>query len=75
MKRFVLGMAALMCAVSGNAQNKAALYDSTQVEQLQEVVVKAYVRRRTHRMLWPTSRNNNSMISQRQVRNCLFSSR
>ena len=35
-----LGMAALMSAVSLNAQNKAALYDSTQVEQLQEVVVK-----------------------------------
>ena len=40
MKRFVLGMTALVSAVSVNAQNKAALYDSTQVEQLQEVVVK-----------------------------------
>ena len=39
MKRFVLGMAALVCA-SVNAQNHVALYDSTQVEQLQEVVVK-----------------------------------
>ena len=40
MKRIVLGLAALVCAASMNAQgNKAALYDSTQVEQLQEVVV------------------------------------
>ena len=40
MKRFFLGTAALACAVSMNAQNKAALYDSTQVEALQEIVVK-----------------------------------
>ena len=40
MKRFFLGMAALIGAVSMNGQNKAALYDSTQVEQLQEVVVR-----------------------------------
>ena len=40
MKRFFLAMTALVCAVSGNAQNRAVLYDSTQVEQLQEVVVK-----------------------------------
>ena len=40
MKRFVLGMAALLCAVSVNAQKKVALYDSTKVEQLKEVVVK-----------------------------------
>ena len=33
-------MAALAIAVVTNAQNKAALYDSTQVEALQEVVVK-----------------------------------
>ena len=40
MKRIVLGLAVLVCAASMNAQsNKAALYDSTQVEQLQEVVV------------------------------------
>lgn len=40
MKRIVLGLAALVCVASMNAQgNKAALYDSTQVEQLQEVVV------------------------------------
>ena len=39
MKRFVFGMTALVCA-SVNAQNRAALYDSTQVEQLQEIVVK-----------------------------------
>ena len=40
MKRLVLETAALACAVSMNAQNKAALYDSTQVEALQEIVVK-----------------------------------
>lgn len=40
MKRFIFGTAALACAVSMNAQNKAALYDSTQVEALQEIVVK-----------------------------------
>ena len=40
MKRLFLGIAALVCAVSVNAQNKAALYDSTQVEALQEIVVK-----------------------------------
>ena len=40
MKRFVLGFATLTSAMSVNAQNKAALYDSTQVEALQEVVVK-----------------------------------
>ena len=39
MKRLFLVMTVLVCA-SVNAQNKAALYDSTQVEQLQEVVVK-----------------------------------
>jgi iron complex outermembrane receptor protein len=49
MKRLFIGLAALVCAVSVNAadnkstatvnENKAALYDSTQVEQLQEVVV------------------------------------
>ena len=40
MKRIVLGLATLVCVASMNAQgNKAALYDSTQVEQLQEVVV------------------------------------
>lgn len=40
MKRLIFGMTALVCAASVNAQNKAALYDSTQVEQLQEVVVR-----------------------------------
>ena len=40
MKRFFLAMTALVCAASVSGQNKAALYDSTQVEQLQEVVVK-----------------------------------
>ena len=40
MKRFVFGMTALVCAMGVNAQSKAALYDSTKVEQLQEVVVK-----------------------------------
>ena len=39
MKRFVLGVAALVCVANVKGQNKAALYDSTQVEQLQEVVV------------------------------------
>ena len=40
MKRLVFGMTALVCAMGVNAQSKAALYDSTKVEQLQEVVVK-----------------------------------
>ena len=40
MKRLIFWMTALVCAASVNAQNKAALYDSTQVEQLQEVVVR-----------------------------------
>ena len=40
MKRLILETAALACAVSMNAQNKAALYDSTQVEALNEIVVK-----------------------------------
>lgn len=40
MKRFYLCMTALAIAVVLNAQNKAVLYDSTQVEALQEVVVK-----------------------------------
>ena len=40
MKRVVLGMAALVCAAGANAQRKAALYDSTQVEALNEIVVK-----------------------------------
>ena len=40
MKRLILETAALACAVSMNAQNKAALYDSTQVEALSEIVVK-----------------------------------
>ena len=40
MKRLFIGLAALVGVVGMNAQSKAALYDSTQVEQLQEVVVK-----------------------------------
>ncbi len=40
MKRLFLSLAALVCVASMNAQGKAALYDSTKVEQLQEVVVK-----------------------------------
>ena len=40
MKRLFSSVAALAIAVVTNAQNKAALYDSTQVEALQEVVVK-----------------------------------
>ncbi|MBQ6549558.1 MAG: TonB-dependent receptor plug domain-containing protein [Prevotella sp.] len=40
MKRLFLSMATLVCVSSMNAQSKAALYDSTKVEQLQEVVVK-----------------------------------
>ena len=40
MKRLFSSMAALAIAVVTNAQNKAALYDSTQVEALHEVVVK-----------------------------------
>ena len=40
MKRLFLGTAALACAVCMNAQRKAALYDSTKVEALQEIVVK-----------------------------------
>ena len=39
MKRFFLGMAALVSVMSADGQNVAALYDSTQVEALQEVVV------------------------------------
>ncbi|MBO4719261.1 MAG: TonB-dependent receptor plug domain-containing protein [Prevotella sp.] len=39
MKKFVTGLTALVCAVNVSGQSKAALYDSTQVEQLQEVVV------------------------------------
>jgi len=35
----MLWLAALVSATGANAQNKAALYDSTQVEQLSEVVV------------------------------------
>ena len=40
MKRLFFSVAALVIAAVTNAQNKAALYDSTQVEALQEVVVK-----------------------------------
>lgn len=40
MKRLFLSMATLVYVASMNAQSKAALYDSTKVEQLQEVVVK-----------------------------------
>lgn len=40
MKRLVFSVTALMCVIGVNAQNRSALYDSTQVEQLQEVVVK-----------------------------------
>ncbi|MBR1502401.1 MAG: TonB-dependent receptor plug domain-containing protein [Prevotella sp.] len=40
MKKIILCVMALMGAGAVMAQNKAALYDSTQVEQLQEVVVK-----------------------------------
>ena len=40
MKRLFSSVAALAIAVVTNGQNKAALYDSTQVEALQEVVVK-----------------------------------
>ena len=40
MKRLFLGIAALACAGGANAQNKAALYDSTQVEALNEIVVR-----------------------------------
>ena len=40
MNRLFLSMATLVCVSSMNAQSKAALYDSTKVEQLQEVVVK-----------------------------------
>ena len=36
----VFSVTALMCVIGVNAQNRSALYDSTQVEQLQEVVVK-----------------------------------
>ena len=40
-KRMFLVMTALIgCSWGAMAQNKAALYDSTQVEQLQELVVK-----------------------------------
>ena len=40
MKRLFLGLVALVCVASMKGQNVAALYDSTQVEALQEVVVK-----------------------------------
>ena len=40
MKRLAFSVTALMCVIGVNAQNRSALYDSTQVEQLQEVVVK-----------------------------------
>ena len=40
MKRLFFSVIALVGAMSMNAQNRAALYDSTQVEALQEVVVK-----------------------------------
>ena len=40
MKRLFLGFVALVCVASMKGQNVAALYDSTQVEALQEVVVK-----------------------------------
>ena len=56
MKRLFLGMAALVCAANVNGQNKAALYDSTQVEQLQEVVVKGVRAQKMRRMPSQTSR-------------------
>ena len=40
MKRFVFQVLALVGAMNVNGQNTAALYDSTQVESLQEVVVR-----------------------------------
>ena len=40
MKRLFLGFVALVCVASMKGQNVAALYDSSQVEALQEVVVK-----------------------------------
>lgn len=40
MKRLFLSLTVLVCAAGMNAQDKSALYDSTKVEQLQEVVVK-----------------------------------
>ena len=40
MKRLILGLVVMVGAGNMLAQNKSALYDSTQVEQLQEVVVK-----------------------------------
>ena len=40
MKKLFFGMAVLVSAASVNGQNTKALYDSTQVEKLQEVVVK-----------------------------------
>ena len=39
MKKFLV-MAAFVATVAANAQNTKALYDSTEVEHLQEVVVK-----------------------------------
>ena len=40
MKRLFFSVIALVGVMGMNAQNRAALYDSTQVEALQEVVVK-----------------------------------
>ena len=40
MKKNFMGVVALLCAATVNGQNVKALYDSTQVEQLQEVIVK-----------------------------------
>ena len=43
-------MAALVCAAGANAQRKAALYDSTQVEALNEIVVKVSGHRKMHHL-------------------------
>ena len=71
MKSLFLGTAALACAVSMNAQNKAALYDSTQVEALQEIVVKGVRAQKNAPLPSQTSKNKNLTHFQKQVRSYL----
>lgn len=71
MKRVVLGMAALVCAAGANAQNKAALYDSTQVEALNEIVVKGVRTQKNAPFAVANIKKKSLTLSQTQVKSCL----
>lgn len=74
MKRFNgIALSVAFCSLASQAALAQTKIDTLKVQNLNEVIVKAYVPQRKLHTPWLTSGNQNSNNSLAQVRNCHFS--